>query len=69
MSYSASSLTALLSKPTLVKSRINFTVAVNKPKIPKPAGPIIMVTTLVLITDNRILKTCTPPKSEVAFII
>ena len=65
----AISLTALVPKPKLVKLPMIPIVEVSKPIIPIPAGPNHTATNFDRIILIMILKTCTPPKMEVAFMI
>ena len=63
------SLTALVSSPTFVKSPMIRSVEFKSPITPKPIGPTSRAIALERITEIKILKTCTPPKRDVAFII
>ena len=61
--------TALVPNPKLVKLPTKLVVEVNNPDMPIPVGPNSTAMILERIMAIRILKTCTPPKSEVALKI
>jgi hypothetical protein len=61
--------TALVPKPKLVRLLINPVVVVSSPDIPIPVGPSRTATNFERIIAIIMLKTCTPPKREVALNI
>jgi hypothetical protein len=61
--------TALVPNPQLVKLPTRLVVDVNNPDIPIPVGPNSTAMILERIMEIMMLKTCTPPKSEVALKI
>jgi hypothetical protein len=63
------SFTALSATPSDVNVLIKFNPESNNPFKPIPAVPIRMATNLPRMSVINILKTCTPPKMEVAFMI
>lgn len=60
---------ALVPNPKLVKLPTRLVVDVNNSDMPIPVGPNNMAMILERIMEVKILKTCTPPKSEVALKI
>ena len=62
-------LTALVPKPKFVIFPISPIVDNNNPAMPIPDGPSSTAINFERIIEMMILKTCTPPNMEVAFMI